>query len=148
MGELRADNPCFGCGGGNPHGMKLVFERDNTRRRFVGRFRLGAEFQGASGFIHGGIIATVLDEAMGKINRFNEVTAVTAELKVEYLRPVRVNEEIVVEGFQIDRNGKQLYYGGEIRNAEGKTLAKGTGRWVVVEREQFGKQPQTAADPG
>ena len=57
-------NPCFGCGGANARGMKLVFEVDEANQRITGHFRLGPEYQGATGFIHGGIIATVLDEVM------------------------------------------------------------------------------------
>ena len=142
MGELtrlepKPENPCFGCGGANPHGMKLVFERDDDRRRIVGRFRLGADYQGGPGFIHGGIIATLLDEAMGKLNRFSGVGAVTAELTVEYLRPIRVEEEITVEASEVERNGRQLFHRGEIRNASGEVLARGRGRFVAVDLEKY-----------
>jgi uncharacterized protein (TIGR00369 family) len=137
MAEPNPSNPCFGCGGANPRGMRLAFERDAARRRIVGRFRLGAEYQGGPGFIHGGIIATVLDEAMGKACRFSDVRAVTAELTVEYLKPVRVDQEIVVEGFETRRNGRQLFHQGEIRNAAGELLARGRGRFVVVDPAKF-----------
>ena len=70
--------------------MKLVFEMDESSQRIIGRFRLGPEYQGATGFIHGGIIATLLDEVMSKVSRFSNVRAVTAELTIEYLLPVRV----------------------------------------------------------
>jgi len=133
MAEANPSNPCFGCGAANPRGMKLVFDRDTDRRRIVGRFRLGAEYQGGPGFIHGGIIATVLDEAMGKVCRFRDVRAMTAELNVEYLRPVGVDEEIHVEAFEDRRNGRQLFHQGEIRNAAGELLARGRGRFVVVD---------------
>jgi uncharacterized protein (TIGR00369 family) len=135
--DPKPENPCFGCGGANPHGMKLGFERDEERRRIIGRFRLGKEFQGGSGYLHGGIIATVLDEAMGKVNRFSDVVAVTAELNVEYLRPIRVDEEIVVEAFQVERNGREFRHEGEIRSAAGKLLARGKGRFVAVDPEKF-----------
>src|SRR5439155_24854827 len=96
-------NKCFGCGGDNAGGMKLTFEQDNVNRRIVGRFVLGERYQGGGGNGHGGIIATLLDEAMGKACRFREVRAVTAELTVEYLKPVAVEKEIVVEGREIDQ---------------------------------------------
>ncbi len=137
MAEANPSNPCFGCGGANPRGMKLVFDRDTDRRRIVGRFRLGAEYQGGPGFIHGGIIATVLDEAMGKVCRFRDVRAMTAELNVEYLRPVGVGEEIHVEAFEDRRNGRQLLHQGEIRNGAGELLARGRGRFVVVDPARF-----------
>lgn len=137
MAEINPTNPCFGCGGANPRGMRLAFEGDADRRRIVGRFRLGSEYQGGPGFIHGGIIATVLDEAMGKVSRFSEVRTVTAELTIEYLKPVRVDQEIIVEGFEGGRNARQLFHQGEIRNAAGELLARGWGRFVVVDPAKF-----------
>src|SRR5713101_7953815 len=100
--EPNPANKCFGCGGANDAGMKLAFEQDNVNKRIVGRFVLGESYQGGGGMAHGGIIATLLDEAMGKVCRFREVRAVTAELT------------------------------GEIRNAEGHVLARGRGRFVVI----------------
>ena len=82
-------NSCFGCGGANPRSMLLTFEQDDATQHIRGNFRLGAEYQGGGGFIHGGIIALVLDEAMGKVNRFKNVRAVTAEITIEYIRPFR-----------------------------------------------------------
>jgi len=137
MAEANPSNPCFGCGGANPRGMRLAFDLDPGRRRIVGRFRLGAEYQGGPGFIHGGIIATVLDEAMGKVSRFSDVRAVTAELTVEYLKPVRVDQEIRVEAFESQREGRHLFHQGEIRDTEGELLARGRGRFVVVDRAKF-----------
>lgn len=132
---ILAPNPgnrCFGCGGANDSGMKLTFEQDNVNRRIVGRFKLGETYQGGGGMAHGGIIALLLDEAMGKVCRFREVRAVTAELTVEYLKPVRVDQEIVVEGYETEQKGRNLFLAGEIRDASGEVLARGRGRFVVV----------------
>ena len=63
-------NPCFGCGDANPGGMHLAFTFDEERQRVVGRFSLGPEYQGGPGFVHGGIVATLLDEVMSKASRF------------------------------------------------------------------------------
>jgi uncharacterized protein (TIGR00369 family) len=125
-------NKCFGCGGDNAGGMKLTFEQDNVNRKIVGRFVLGERYQGGGGFAHGGIIATLLDEAMGKVCRFREVRAVTAELTVEYLKPVNVQSEIVVEGRETEQKGRNLFMTGEIRNGVGEVLARGKGRFVVI----------------
>jgi uncharacterized protein (TIGR00369 family) len=135
--DPKPDNPCFGCGGANPRGMQLAFEQDDARQRIVGRFRLGKEFQGGSGFLHGGIIALLLDEAMGKAARFHSEHAVTAELRVEYKRPIHADSEIVVEGFVTRREGRQLYHEGEIRNKAGVLLARGEGRFVIIDPEKY-----------
>jgi uncharacterized protein (TIGR00369 family) len=129
-------NKCFACGGANDRGMKLTFVQDNAKRRIVGRFILGEAYQGGGGMGHGGILALLLDEAMGKACRFRDVRAVTAELTVQYLKPVRVDEEIVVEGFETDQKGRNLFLAGEIRNAAGEVLARGTGRFVVVGQKE------------
>jgi uncharacterized protein (TIGR00369 family) len=130
--ELNPTNKCFGCGGANDGGMKLAFEQDNVNRRIVGRFVLGERYQGGAGFAHGGIIATLLDEAMGKVCRFRNVRAVTAELTVEYLKPVNVQNEIIVEGRETEQKGRNLFMTGEIRNEAGEVLARGRGRFVVI----------------
>ena len=126
-------NQCFGCGGANAGGMKLTFEQDNANRRVVGRFVLGERYQGGGGFAHGGIIALLLDEAMGKVCRFGEVRAVTAELNIQYLKPVNVRDEIIVEGWEeAEQKGRNLFHIGEIRNAAGEVLARGQARFVIL----------------
>ena len=130
--EPKPDNPCFGCGADNPRGMKLTFEQDHDARKIIGHFRFGPEYQGSNRFLHGGIIAVLLDEAMGKLNRFHDVHAVTAELSVEYLRPVPIGEDIVVEAQEVSREGRNLMHRGEIRNTTGKVLARGKGRFVAI----------------
>jgi uncharacterized protein (TIGR00369 family) len=137
--EPNADNICFGCGGGNARGMKLTFEQDDVARKIVGRFKLGAEYQGAFGIIHGGVIAVVLDEVMGKVCRFREVRAVTAEMNVAYLAPVRVDQDLVVEGYEKSMAGRNLQLIGEIKDTAGKVLARSTGRFVVIDRTRAAK---------
>ena len=132
---LLAPNPtnfCFGCGGANTRGMQLAFEKDDATRKILGVFRLGWEYQGGSGFIHGGIIATVLDEAMSKVSRFRDARAVTAELAIEYLKPVPVDADLRIEAYEVDKQGRNLFFVGEIRNQEGQTLARGRGRFVEI----------------
>jgi uncharacterized protein (TIGR00369 family) len=133
--EPNPANKCFGCGGDNTGGMKLTFEQDNVNRRIVGRFVLGERYEGGGGFAHGGIIALLLDEAMGKVCRFREVRAVTAELTVEYVKPVSVEKEIVVEGRETEVKGRNLFLAGEIRNEAGEVLARARGRFVVISRK-------------
>src|SRR5258707_12899208 len=133
-----APNPvdkCVGCGGDNAGAMKLTVDQDNKNRRIVGRFVLGERYQGGGGFAHGGIIAVLLDEAMGKVCRFREVRAVTAELTVEYLKPVNVQHEIIVEGRETEQKGRNQFMLGEIRNAAGDILARSKARFVVISRK-------------
>jgi len=113
--------------------MRLTFEQDDKGKCIRGTFCFGEEYQGGPGFVHGGIIATLLDEAMGKVNRFHNVRAVTAELVVEYLKPVPVGEELIVEAHEIEKHGRNLRHFGEIRDTRGQVLARGHGRFVEVD---------------
>ncbi|MBZ5694836.1 MAG: PaaI family thioesterase [Acidobacteriia bacterium] len=128
------ENNCFGCGGANARGMQLTFEQDDAAKRIRGMFRLGMEYEGGNGFVHGGIIATLLDEVMAKVSRFQHDYAVTAELTVEYVKPVPVGDELIVEGWEVERNGRNRLRRGEIRDASGAVLARGKGRFVEVAR--------------
>lgn len=118
--------------------MHLTFEQDDATNRIRGAFRLGPEYQGGANFIHGGIIATVLDEVMGKVCRFRNVRAVTAELTVEYLKPVPVDADLEMEGKEIEMNGRNIHIAGEIRNQDGQVLARARGRFVVLGQKQQG----------
>jgi len=135
--QSKPANVCFGCGEANAAGMHLQFSRDDRRRRVIGTFRLEDRYQGAPGMAHGGIVALVLDEALSKVSRFYDVRAVTAELNVEYLKPVRVGDEIHVEAHQERAEGRNLFHVGEIRDAAGRVLARARGRFVVVDPEKF-----------
>ena len=148
---LLAPNPtnhCFGCGGANPRGMRLTFEQDDAAKRIRGRFNLGEEYQGGTGFVHGGIIAMLLDEVMAKVSRFAQDHAVTAEMTVEYKKPVPVGEEIVVEGWEVGRNERTREREGEIRNSSGEVLARGRARFVEISRERFQKLLAGDGKPG
>jgi acyl-coenzyme A thioesterase PaaI-like protein len=125
--EPNIENHCFGCGASNDAGMKLLFELDLDERQTRGRFTLGKNYAGGGGFAHGGIIAVVLERA------------VTAEMSVEYKRPVPVDREISVVGWQEEEKGRNRFRVAEIRDSRGELLARGKGRFVVVNEEHFAK---------
>ncbi len=135
--EPKPDNFCFVCGGGNTRGMHLTFEQDDAAKRIRGSFRLASEYQGGAGFVHGGMIAMLLDEVMAKVNRFTGDHAVTAKLSIEYLRPVPTEADLIVEGWELERNVRDRFRQREIRNAAGVLLARGTAHFVEIGRERF-----------
>jgi acyl-coenzyme A thioesterase PaaI-like protein len=137
--EPQAANRCFGCGAGNEVGMKLTFDLDLDDRRTRGRFSIGPNFAGGGGFLHGGLIAVILDEAMGKLSKLAEERAVTAEMTIMYRKPIGLNQEILVEGWQTEEKGRNRFRVAEIRDLQGNLLASAKGRFVVVAAEHFAK---------
>jgi uncharacterized protein (TIGR00369 family) len=140
--DPKLTNHCFGCGAANPSGMKLSFDLDFVAARTRGSFTLGPNYAGGGGFAHGGIIAVVLDEAMGKLSRLTEEKAVTAEMHIEYKRPVPIDKTIVVEGWQEEEKGRNRFRVAEIRDQQGNLLARGKGRFVVVQPSHFAEASQ------
>jgi len=137
MGILLEPNPanhCFGCGAANQRGMRLMFERDDHARRIRGTFCIGPEYQGGPAFVHGGIVATLLDEVMSKVSLFDRDHSMTAELSIEYLKPVPIGSDVTVEGWELERKGRSRLRQGEVRDASGAVLARGKGRFVELRK--------------
>ena len=133
-------NYCFACGKNNPEGMRLRFNYDEDRDCFVSRFRLGKRYTGPPGHCHGGIIATILDEAMGKMNKARNVVAVTAEMTVNYLKPVPLNRPLRVESREVSVKGRRHVNMAEILNQKGEVLARGKGLFIAIDpHKMFGK---------
>src|SRR5712692_11129123 len=130
-------NYCFACGKNNPEGMRLKFTFDQERDCFVCRFRLGKRYTGPPGHAHGGIIATILDEAMGKVNKLHHVVALTREMTVEYLKPVPLHKPLRVEGREIEVRGTKHVNAAEILNEENEVLARSRGIFIAIDPEQM-----------
>src|SRR6266496_5834160 len=130
--ELQ-ENYCFACGQNNPDGMRLKFILDEERQTFICRFRLGKRYTGPPGHCHGGIIATILDEAMGKVNKLRHVVALTSQITVNYLKPVPLNKPLRVESREVRVRGRQHINMAEILNQKGEVLARGRGLFIAID---------------
>ncbi len=130
-------NRCFACGPDNASGMHLKFTYDKQRQSFVCRFRLDERYTGPPGHCHGGIIATILDEAMGKVNKLRQVIALTSEMTVNYLRPVPLNQPLRVESRAVSSRGRKHVNMGEILNRKGEVLARGQALFISVDAKRM-----------
>jgi uncharacterized protein (TIGR00369 family) len=126
-------NYCFGCGRNNPDGMRLKFAYDEKLGGFVSRFRLTKRFSGPPGHAHGGIIATILDEAMGKVNKLRQVVALTSQMTVNYLKPVPLNQLLRVESRELRVRGRRHVNVAEILDSKDQVLARGKALFVAID---------------
>jgi uncharacterized protein (TIGR00369 family) len=117
--------------------MHLKFAYNKKRKTFVCRFRLDDRYTGPPGHCHGGIIATILDEAMGKVNKLRQVIALTSRITVEYLRPVPLNKPLRVESREVSVRGRRHVNMGEILNQKGEVLARGQGLFISIDAERM-----------
>jgi uncharacterized protein (TIGR00369 family) len=130
-------NYCFACGMNNPDGMRLKFTLDEERRVAVCRFRLGKRYTGPPAHCHGGIIATILDDAMGKVNKLRHVIALTREMTVEYIKPVPLYKPLRVEGREIKVRGRTHVNQAEIFNDKNEVLARSRGIFIAIDPEKM-----------
>lgn len=126
-------NYCFGCGKNNPDGMRLRFTYDEDRDCFVCRFRLSKRYTGPPGHVHGGIIATILDEAMGKVNKLRHVVALTSTMTVDFLKPVPLNKPLRVESKEVRVRGRYHTNAAEILNQQGQVLARSKALFIAID---------------
>jgi acyl-coenzyme A thioesterase PaaI-like protein len=130
--SLPASHGCFVCGLDNPLGFRLRFAAEGSA--VTTAVALPRHYNGFPAVAHGGILATLLDEAMGWAavlaqNRF----AYTAELTLRYEAPVPVEETLLIRA-QVDRHNRRLAYArAELTAVNGVRLASATGTFAYVD---------------
>ena len=127
---------CFGCGLENRTGLRLRFYVDGTGQ-VVSPVRVAKRFQGPPGHAHGGIIATLLDEAMSKANRARGVVAMTRHLDVEYLRPVPVGTPLRLTARHVGGEGRKHRCEAELADGKGTILSRAKGLFIAIDAEKF-----------
>ena len=127
---------CFGCSTKNTVGLKLRFWK--TEKGCTSRCTIPEHFCGFEGMVHGGIIATILDEIAAWTNtaHFNRI-GITLEASIQYLKPVPTNTEILVESKIVDHDNKRSKISGTISNQVGTILAKGESKWLLPSKEKI-----------
>jgi uncharacterized protein (TIGR00369 family) len=129
--KLSDDQYCFACGTLNPIGLRMeVSFHDN---KAYSRLSLKREFQGWSDIVHGGVMATILDEIMAHAVLHYVGQAVTASLQVTYRAPLKVGEEFEAIGYVVEQKSRAAVAKAEIRTpASKKILARGESKFVLL----------------
>jgi uncharacterized protein (TIGR00369 family) len=121
---------CFVCGENNPNGLRLSFEIDRERQTLKTAFSASPTFQGWDGIVHGGIISTLLDEAMAKLVSELGHQAVTASLEVKFKKPVPILEPLHIYGEITELNKRLIRAKAHVAKADGTLLATGTSTFL------------------
>ncbi|MDD5433814.1 MAG: PaaI family thioesterase [Nitrospira sp.] len=132
MMKLVANNKCFVCGRENPAGLKIPFKVDRENKTISCEFTPGAEYQGFKGITHGGIIATLLDEAMVRLAFDLGIYAVTASIEVRYIAPLMSGETVYVSASITKEARKLLVAEAEACTIDGKAVARAKGKMLRV----------------
>ena len=124
---------CFACGPRNVRGLQLRFEREGDRVITV--FRGREEHQGFPGYIHGGVITTLLDEVMSRISLLENRWTMTARMDVRFRHPVHVGQEMKVVAEKTHQLREFIEARATVKLLDGTTVASATGRFVFLKME-------------
>ncbi len=133
---LVADNYCFVCGRDNPRGLriKVNYQPENLAAETV--LALPREYQGWADVIHGGILATLLDELMAHAVWHFAGPGLTLGMEVRFHHPLKPDERIMVRGVLQSTDGRRRLAEGEIiRLSDGQRIASGKSRFLVLEKK-------------
>ena len=132
----KAYDMCFGCGRNNPIGFKLNFSWDG--RTASTEFTPTKFYQGWSGFVHGGIIICMLDEAMGYAALFGGKHCVTARMQARLRRPVPIDEPLIITSSIIKNTRRLVETKAAISLKDGTLVAEGKATQFVIGIESGG----------
>lgn len=127
--EITARWPgsCFACS--NPNGLQLKFWR--TQEGAVSRCSIPAGYCGFDGLVHGGIIATMLDEIscwaifarLGKLG-------VTRDMMTRFHKPVRTETGLILAADIVSSDPRSALVRATVRDADNTLLAEGESNWA------------------
>jgi len=121
---------CFGCVKHNPIGMKLKFTKDGDA--IYAEFKPDKFHQGWPGLLHGGIVMTLLDEAMSNVAYATGETTLTARMEIVWRQPVKVAETLVVSAWITRHRKKVIETAGKVALKDGTVIAESTAKQFVA----------------
>jgi acyl-coenzyme A thioesterase PaaI-like protein len=125
MGKQPNSRSCFVCGRENPSGLNMTFY-ETAPGEVVAEYTVSEEYQGYPGVVHGGIVASMLDEASGRSQMGSGPSRFmfTAQLSIRYRKPVPVGQPLKILGHAGESKGRIAKATGEIFGPDGLLLAQ------------------------
>jgi len=133
--QARLHAQCVLCGADHPQGLGLVFDK-HANGQVDAEFSCDRQYQGYTGYLHGGIIAALLDSAMTNCLFAHGRVAMTGELKVRFLKPVSVECTAMVSA-RLTKSWPPLFYMEADVRQKGCVMAKATAKFMEVPDENL-----------
>ena len=114
----------------NRHGLQLQFELDGER--IFTTWTPEDRHAGFPGFAHGGLVAAVLDDAMGRWAALHRRFLVTARLEVRYRDAAPLGVPLRIEGWATRHQRRALHAEGRALLPDGSTVAEATGTYLPL----------------
>jgi len=132
MNDFNDDQNCFVCGKKNTAGLQLEFAPNPRSGETEARVAFPVQLQGWRSTVHGGLLATVLDESMIKAAAACGFKCVTAEITVKFKKPAMTGTAYAVAGKIMETRGRIVVAESRIRDDSGEIFASATGKLFKV----------------
>ncbi len=129
----KSEGMCFGCGEHNAHGLKLKFVREGESVK--ADFVPDACYQGWPGFVHGGILMTAMDEAIGWVTVLDNLYTVTAKIEVRLKSMAQVGEKLVISAVITKQTKRTVEVEARITRPDGSIVAEASSLQFIVKSE-------------
>jgi acyl-coenzyme A thioesterase PaaI-like protein len=124
---------CFGCGSRNPFGIHIG-DFTPIEGGYAASFTPLPEHRGFEDVVHGGIIATALDEMLAWTATLQEdVFVFTGKLELRYRKPAPADAMYRLNGYLDERRGRRLLLHGDCTTEDGAVVAEASGLYLVNE---------------
>lgn len=149
-GRNPSDEPpprlCYACGSANAQGLHMQFHREGERT--ICDYDPREFQQGYPGRMHGGIVSTLIDEAMGYAVYYAHAWGATARLNIRYRHPVPLDQRLHVEAWIVRDRLRLIELRAEIRDAAGRILAEGDGTFMKLDARMANEMSGLARETG
>jgi uncharacterized protein (TIGR00369 family) len=130
--EFRDDRVCFVCGEKNPFGLKLRIRTDAELGESTAEVVFRDDFQGWEGIVHGGLVATVLDEALIYAAGAKALTCVTGEITVRFIKPASTGVPYTLKGRFVEDKGRLVLAESVLLDDAGAEVARASGKLFKI----------------
>lgn len=134
MNFLPDHGSCFVCGKSNPKSIGIAWQLVAENHIFAS-FEFSDFQQGPPGFVHGGASAAVMDEAMGLAVFHSGYRVVTANLSIEYRKPIPLGKIVKIQAVMSGKTERRILALGEILLPDGSVAVSAKG--FYAEANQF-----------
>lgn len=126
---MRPADHCFVCGRDNPIGLKLKFVKhgDGVRAEFTP----SANHVGYEDVVHGGIVASLIDDALANIWFVRGQEALTAKIEVRFRHEIKPGDQLVISAHPTGAKAGLMTARAEVARADGTVVAEGSGFLTV-----------------
>ncbi|RME92273.1 MAG: PaaI family thioesterase [Candidatus Hydrogenedentota bacterium] len=123
---------CYGCGPENKNGLHAEFTFDEETGEVRFPYVAPPYLKGAPGYMHGGAIATLLDEAQGALCYHLGHMIMTDKLTIKYHKATPLGEEIYIRCWVTAVRKRRMYTRGIIYNKDEEVLVSSSAVWYLL----------------